>query len=186
MSTAVYNALEQAESVPGKVVPVTTYEQAVQTWRSGEAEGVLVPETMAAPSVGRRSAPLFKRYLVLLTPRVTTNLQVVLKNSTLVASPEERDCLAKVLSANKIGAKATKDIRLLTQEQYLANSECVDVYCTSVVTRSAFLSKLSYPFFVSGIKLPGLGVDSYDPQYYTKCLNLDAFETSFYNVRRFT
>lgn len=184
MSTAVYNALEQAQLVPGKTIPATTYEQAVQTWRTGGAEGFLLPDIVAPPNGTQRGGPLFKRYVVLLTPRIISDVRTVMNNGTLVASPEERDCLARLLTSNRVASKNAKDIRLLTQEQYLTSSDCVDVYCTSVVENSTFLSQLTRPYFVTGVNLTNMAASSYDPTKYEKAMNLDRVSTSCYYLRR--
>lgn len=163
---------------------MTTYEQAVQTWRTGGADGLLVPDTVTPPARMRSGPPLFRRYLVLITPRIVKDVRTALSNATVVASPEERDCLASLLLTYSVNVQSAKDIRLLTQEQYMSNTGCVDAYCTSVVEGSPFLSRLAYPFYVSGVTLNDMPTARYNPAGYTKSLNLDFITTSCYNVRR--
>lgn len=182
MRVAVYNALEQGRFVPGEVQAVTTYEQALQAWRSGVAGALLLPDTVPVPRGLVQSNFLFTRYLVLLTPRVITDYRAALMGKTLVASPEERECLAQLLLDNNVGQQSVTDIRLLTQEQYLEHTTCVDVYCTSVVVGSRFLSKLPFPFYVGGVVLKGRQTFTYDATRYPKALNLDAVTTSSVKV----
>lgn len=65
------------------------------------------------------------------------------------ASPEQRDVLAEM-----VGAAVPRDLKLLTQQQYLQDSACVDVFVTAVRHPSAFLASLPQPVFMRDLPAP--------------------------------
>lgn len=192
MRVAVYNAAEQGKLVHGEVLPVLTYEQGVDAWRSRKANAFLKPQSANVPRGARPTGDSFTRYMILLTPRVVPPLTSagtgyqVLSGKLIGASPEERNDLAWLMQKLQMSRDAVKDIGIITQESYLKNPECVDVYCTSVTRDSPFLQSMSVPFYCSPMPSAFSNtIGTYDPSMFMKSINITDITTSTVSVNTY-
>ena len=110
----------------------------LEQWTAGRLDGVVC---VADPGNGAKLVGAAgTEFIVALDKQITDSKYA---GRICGASPEQRDCLGALL-----GDQVPSDIKLLTQQQYLENADCVDVYVTAVQQPSRFLSALQRPVYV--------------------------------------
>ncbi|RYF05966.1 MAG: hypothetical protein EOO40_09725 [Deltaproteobacteria bacterium] len=162
MATGLYDTGDTA----GVTDPVifTTQRQMMDAWDAGRLRAVV---DSTCPPGGRLQSFVGTGYLVALDRTIT---DVGLQDRVVGASPEHRDFLARTVAAS---GQTPRDIGLLTQQQYLTNPQCVDVYFTGVRTPSAFLSALTTPYYVKQLEATGTAVRPFPADLQPRAYNVE-------------
>lgn len=147
---------------PFTLKPFPTTSQAVEGWSAGRMGGVL---TTAPAAPAQTVTAVGRQFLVVLDQDIREG---GFGGRICAASPEQRDILAGL-----VGREEPADLRLLTQEQYLEDPSCVDVYVTAVAQPSAFLSTLRRPVYLKDPWSGRQGTQAFQAQTYTTTYNTE-------------
>lgn len=136
----------------------------LDAWAAGRLKGIV---DSSCPPGGRLQSFVATSYLIALDSTITDE---GLAGRVVAACPERRDFLAKTVS--DIG-QTPKDIGLLTQQQYLANPDCVDVFFTAVRIGSPFLPSLDKPFYIKQLHATGDSVRPFPVETFPMSYNVE-------------
>lgn len=174
MSLGIYNPTECAPFVAGRSVKAFQTEQAAaDQWHMGRLAGVVATRRPGPGAAGGRAVGTL--YVVALDAAITA---AGLGGRTCAASPEQRDVLAEM-----VGDARPSDLKLLTQQQYLEDPACVDVYVTAVNSPSPFLAALPRPVHLR--EVPGASA-SFPADAYATTYNLDPVGAAPVDLRLWT
>jgi len=138
--TGYYNAVDGLPPLaPGQLKSFPTEQSMLDEWNLGHLTAVISsnkpPDAVAVQTID-------DRFVVVIDKSISDES---FQNRICAASPEQRDYLAALLQRTK---QTPSDLKLLTQEQYLDDSTCVDIFVTSVASPSKFLQSLPFEFYI--------------------------------------
>lgn len=161
MATGFFNPLD-APDVPNPR-PFPTEQAMLDEWYAGNLSSVI---TATPPADAATVTPFGTRSVVVLDQKGVSDAQY--SGRICAASPEQRDLLSELL-----GDEEPADLKLLTQQEYLNDPSCVDIYVTAVPSPSAFLQSLGRPVY---IKSDRSGQSLFPAQQYAKACNVGPAE----------
>lgn len=170
MSVGVYDS---PDGVQNPVV-FATQRQMLDAWAAGRLEGIV---DSSCPPGGRLQSLVATSYLIAVDSTITNG---GLAGRVVAACPECRDFLAKTVA--ELG-QTPKDIGLLTQQQYLAKPDCVDVFFTAVRIGSPFLPSIGKPFYVKQLNVAGeqrFPADAFPMAYNVEPVRADTVAMNLY------
>lgn len=172
MTVGVYDTTAGVEDLQPKVFP--TQQAMLAEWTAGHLTGIV---DSSCPSGGLWKADVGDNLVVAIDKVITDKS---FSGRTFAASPELRDTLAlKVTESGEIPS----DIGLLTQQQYLADPGCVDIYLTSIRQGSStFFDSIGQPFYVKQLPASGstLHAENYQLSFNVSPVTTDVIKMSLY------
>lgn len=115
--------------------PFSTEQAMLEEWYNGRLTGILTSN----PAPFKTKEFQCTQFVVAVSKKVTNG---TLDGWICAASPEQRDVLSVMVQGQK-----PADLTLMTQQQYLADPNCVDLFVTAVQHPSPFLASLPFPWF---------------------------------------
>ena len=162
-----FNALDWDNPNTGQ--PFATEQAMLDAWYSGRVSSII---TSTPPSQAHSEARVGQRYVVVISKKIQDGLD----DCICAASPEQRDMLPHLQNF-----KSVRDLKLMTQQQFLADSSCVDVFVTAVQQPSPFLAAIPFPFYLQNVPS---GDVSFAADRYPLAYNMSPVDTISFDIWR--
>ena len=175
MTVGVYDTAVGVQDLNPKLF--ATQQAMLAEWTAGHLTGVV---DRSCPRGGRLKHKVGSNLVVMIDRKISDG---DLAARVFAASPELRDLLAqKIVDSGEIPA----DVGLLTQQQYLADPTCVDIYLTSFRKgSSSFLNNIAVPFYVKQLETTNtnatvLHAEQYPLSFNVAPVTVDSYDMSLY------